>query len=247
MKVILCGACGRMGSEVMKLLISNYKGSELAAAADIMANEKFPFIYNSIDEVKEEADVIIDFSHHAATSSLTEYAIKRKLPLVIATTGQTPEELETIKEAAKHIPIFLSANMSIGVALLADLARQTAEIMTDADIEIVESHHNRKLDAPSGTALLIANEIKKVRPNAKYVYGRGGHNLRQKDEITFHSLRMGNIIGEHEVHISTDTQTIVLKHTAHSRSLFAEGAIVAANFVHTKEPGLYNMYDMISK
>ena len=150
-----------------------------------------------------------------------------------------------IDAAAKKIPIFHSANMSLGVALLVELAKITAKTFPDADIEIIEKHHNRKLDAPSGTALLLANAIKEIRTKAKLIFGRSGQAKRETDEIGVHAIRMGNVIGEHEVIVGTDTQTVTLKHEAHSRALFAEGAIAAAEFLIGKPAGMYDMKSMI--
>ena len=149
--------------------------------------------------------------------------------------------------ASREIPVFHSANMSLGIALLVELAKTTAKAFPDADIEIIEKHHNRKLDAPSGTALLLANAIKEIRKNAKFIFGRGGQAKREVEEIGIHAVRMGNIIGEHEVIIGTDTQTITLKHEAHSRALFAEGALAAADYLCGKSAGLYDMERMISE
>ena len=151
-----------------------------------------------------------------------------------------------ILEAAKEIPVFYSANMSMGVALLAELAKKTAAIYPDADIEIVETHHNRKIDAPSGTALMIANAIKEVRKAATLMMGRSGQGKRAEQEIGLHAVRRGNIVGIHEVLVSTDTETITLKHEAHSRALFADGAMAAAQFLCGKPAGLYRMQDMIA-
>ena len=167
------------------------------------------------------------------------------MPVVIATTGQTEEELSAIREASKEIPVFLSANMSIGVALLAEMAKTAAKAFPDADIEIVEKHHSQKLDAPSGTALLLAKAIGEVRPGATFNCGRSGHGKRPKDEIGIHSLRMGGLVGEHEVILATPTQTITLKHEAHSRALFAEGALKAAAFLDGRRPGLYDVNAML--
>lgn len=241
MRVILNGAGGRMGAEVLKLLNAGYCGATLAAAVDPVADGFLP----SLDAYSGEADVLIDFSHRSATRAVTEYAVSRRLPAVIATTGQSEEELKMITEAAKQVPIFRSANMSIGIAALLRMAKTVAALYPDADIEIIEKHHNRKIDAPSGTALLLAQSIQKIRENAFFTFGRKGHAKREKDEIGVHAIRMGNIVGEHEVIIGTDTQTITLKHEAHSRSLFAEGAIAAADFIKDKSAGLYDMYSMI--
>ena len=175
---------------------------------------------------------------------MAEYAAKRGIALVMATTGHTDEELAAINNAAKSVPVFMSANMSLGVALLAELAKKTAEVFPDADIEIIEKHHNRKLDAPSGTALMIARAIETVRKGCNFVYGRCGQQKREKGEIGIHAIRGGNIVGEHEVIVCTDTQIITLKHEAQSRSLFAEGAMAAAAFICGKSAGFYDMNDI---
>ena len=166
---------------------------------------------------------------------------------MIATTGHTPDELERVSQAAQRIPVFQSANMSIGVALLAKLVRQAAAIFRGCDVEIIEKHHNRKIDAPSGTALLLADVIREERPNAVYVHGREGIHKREINEIGIHSVRMGNVVGEHEVIFSTDSQTISLKHEAHDRALFAEGAVAAATFLMGKPKGRYGMEHLLGE
>lgn len=248
MRIIVNGSNGRMGKELILLLNNEYRGSELAAAIDrknIKSDEGL--LYNNLDEFNGDADCIIDFSNHLLTRELVDYAVRRNLPLVIATTGQNEDELNIIREAGNSIPIFLAANMSVGVALLAELAKTTAKMMGDADIEIVEKHHNRKLDAPSGTALMLADAVREIRNNANYVFGRGGDAKRTKEEIGIHAIRAGNTVGEHEIIICSDTQTITLKHEAHSRALFAEGAVAAAEFLVSCTPALYGMQDMINK
>lgn len=246
MKIIINGSNGRIGKEISNLAMEGYRNSSLAAAVDrnntSLADS---LLFKKLDDFNGDADCIIDFSNHLATKSLTEYAIKRNIPLVIATTGQTEEELKMIENASKQIPVFLAANTSLGVALLVELAKMTVKMMPEADIEIIEKHHNRKLDSPSGTALLLADEIKEIRKDGKYVFGRNGKEKREKDEIGIHAIRLGNIVGEHEVIVGTDTQTITLKHEAHSKALFAEGAIAAAEFLIDQTPGLYNMKDLI--
>lgn len=246
MKIIINGSNGRIGKELCKLVNEGYKNSSLAAGVD-RNNIRDPqgLLYKELEDFKGEADCIIDFSHHCLTNVLVDYGLKRNIPIVIATTGQTREEFEKIREAGKKIPIFLAANTSIGVTLLVELAKMTAKMMPEADIEIIEKHHNRKLDSPSGTALLIGNGIKEIRKDAKYIYGRKGMEKRDKDEIGIHALRIGNIVGYHEVIVGTDTQTITLSHEAHSKALFAEGAITAAEFLIGKGPGLYTMNDLI--
>lgn len=241
--VIINGACGRMGQEVEKLVEAS-EDLKLAARVDKMAEQSG--CYSSINDFDGNADVIIDFSNHLGTQELLDYAIKKEIPTVIATTGHTDEELEMIKKASKKVAVFHSANMSLGVALLVELAKRTAEVMPEADIEIVETHHNRKLDAPSGTALMIANELKKVREHARFVLGRNGNAKRESDEIGISAVRRGNIVGIHEVLVSTDSQTITLKHEAHSRALFADGGISAARFLVGKPAGLYDMHSIVT-
>ena len=247
MKVILNGARGKMGSAVWKMLEEGRRGMEIAAGIDPTADGTDPRILKNLSDYKGEADVIIDFSNHVCTAALMEYTVARGLPCVVATTGQISSELELIHAAAKKVPVFLSANMSLGVALLADFARRAAALLPDTDIEIVEKHHNTKLDAPSGTALMLANEIKKSREDACFVCGRYGHQLRAKNEIGIHALRMGGVIGEHEVILAGSTETISLKHEAHSRTLFADGALAAAAFLAKMPAGLYDMHDLIEK
>ena len=241
-KVLINGACGRMGKEVEKIVEAS-ETMTVAAKVDKMAAESG--CYTDINDFSGEADIIIDFSNHLGTKDLLDYAVKNNIPTVVATTGHTPEELALIEEAGKKIAVFHSANMSLGVALLCELAVKAAATMPDADIEIVETHHNRKLDAPSGTALMIANAIKSVREKAQFVFGREGMAKREKNEIGVHAVRRGNIVGIHEVLVSTDSQTITLKHEAHSRALFAEGAVSAAEFILGKPAGLYNMNNIV--
>ena len=241
MKIIVNGALGRMGSEVCRMAAEGARGAEVVAKVDKFGSGD---IHTSITSVKSHADVIIDFSHHSAVNELSEYATSEGIPVILATTGHTEEELSVIENMSKKVPVFFSANMSLGVALLAELAKQTVALFPDADIEIIEKHHNRKLDAPSGTALMLAKAIETVRRGAKFVYGRGGQQKREKNEIGIHAVRGGNIVGEHEILVCTDTQIITLKHEAQSRSLFAEGALAAAEFIIGKEPGLYSMYDI---
>lgn len=237
-----------MGTIVTDMLENGFHGHTLAAGVSPdCPSGLVPRRCVRLDEFTGEADCVIDFSHHSAAAELTGYCVRRGLPLVIATTGQNEGELELIRSAAERIPLFFSANMSVGVALLAQLARQTAAMFPDADIEIVERHHNRKLDVPSGTALLLANSIRQARPEAEFLIGRHQNGLRTKNEIGIHSLRCGNEVGTHEIIVSTGTQTITLTHKAESRTLFAEGAIAAAEFLSGKEPGFYTMTELVGE
>ena len=247
MNILICGVGGRMGREVAKLAMDGVRSANVVAGFDVVPldTREFP-TYTDWSAVTGDINCIIDFSHHSATEALLGFAKKNNIPVVIATTGHTDEEKESILEAAKEIPVFHSANMSLGIALLVELAKTTAKAFPDADIEIIEKHHNRKLDAPSGTALLLANAVREVRKSAKFIFGRSGQAKREAEEIGIHAIRMGNIIGEHEVIVGTDTQTITLKHEAHSRALFAEGALAAADYLCGKKAGLYDMERMIS-
>ncbi len=241
MKIIINGAGGFMGREVTRI-VNERDGLEIAALIDIAGGDG---ILTSLNEFTGEADVIIDFSHHSATPQLIDSAEKLGIPLVLATTGHTPDELEYIKAHTDKIPLFFSANMSLGVAMLAKLCRECARVFPDADIEIIEKHHNRKLDAPSGTALMLAQGLVEERESSTLVFGRCGQAKREKGEIGIHALRLGDVVGEHEVIIDTGTETLSLKHTAHSRALFARGAVEAAAFIVGKEPGKYTMTELI--
>ena len=254
MKLLISGLCGHMGNEVANLTMSGCRGAEFSGSVgvDINAcgNEGIPCAHNFAEASADAAiytniDCIVDFSHHSLTRELLDFAIKYNLPVVLATTGHTDDEKAYINEAAKSIPVFFAANFSLGVALLIDAARRVAAAMPDAEIEIIEKHHNRKVDAPSGTALAIADALCEVRPNATVVTGRSGYGKRTPDEIGIHAIRMGNIVGEHEVIVGTPNQTITLKHEAHDRALFAEGALAAAEFLCGKAAGLYNMNDLV--
>ncbi len=246
MKILLNGFSGRMGAAVLEVCGNGYMDGEVVAGVDIVHSDSLIPCYGTFSDVKEKADCIIDFSNHASIKAVSDYAVASGLPLVVSTTGHTDEEKDIIRKAAESIPVFYSANMSMGVALLCRMATLAAKTLPGADIEIVETHHNRKLDAPSGTALMIANAIKSVRENARFVFGRHGMAKREADEIAVHAVRRGNIVGIHEVLVSTDYETITIKHEAHSRTLFAEGAIAAADFIIGKAPGLYDMSSIIA-
>lgn len=241
MKIIINGAGGRMGKALADIILSGGKHTVAAYCSVEFTTNESENIYSSLSEFKGEADCIIDFSNHLATQGVVDYAVNRGLPVVIATTGQTQEEKAMINKASEKIPVFYSQNMSLGIALLSCLAKITAKAFPDADIEIVEKHHNQKLDVPSGTAILLADSIKTVKQDAEYVVGRNSYGKREKKEIGIHSLRMGSEVGTHEIVFAMGSQVITLKHEAENRSLFADGAISAAEFLVNQEAGFYNM------
>lgn len=245
MKIILHGYTGRMGRMVQDLLKDNTENTIVAAVAQ--DGEDTGICYTSLLACTTKADVVIDFSNHAATQDLLAYCTARKLPVVICTTGQTAEEKDMIMHASKEIPVFYSANMSLGIAVLSDLAKKAAALFPDADIEIVEKHHNQKLDVPSGTALALANTIKEVRTDATFNVGRHENGKRTKQEIGIHSLRMGNEVGTHEIYINNGNECLTLTHEASSRTVFADGAVKAAQYIIKKEPGLYTMKELVGE
>ena len=238
MKAVICGANGAMGK-----LICGILGDEVIGKVSIDGENGVPKTFDELGVV--DADMVIDFSHHTAISSVLAYAKKIGAAAVIGTTGHTEEEKAMIYAAAQEIPVFFSGNMSLGVAVLCRLAREAARYFPDADIEIVETHHNRKVDAPSGTALMLFNAIKAVRPNAVANCGRSGECKRTRDEIGISSLRMGTVVGVHEVHIHTGSQCLTLKHEAVTRAMLADGAVAAARFMEDKGVGLYNMESIL--
>ncbi len=249
MNILISGLCGHMGTEVLKLAMAGVRGANPAGVSGVDMNacgsEGVPCAVGFAEANAApytDAEVIIDFSHHTLTKTLLDYAVTHCIPVVLATTGHTEEERAAIADAATKIPVFFAANFSLGVALLIDTAKQVAAAMPDAEIEIIEKHHDRKLDAPSGTALAIANALCTVRPDATIVTGRSGYGKRTPQEIGIHAIRMGNIVGEHEVIIGTPNQTITLKHEAHDHALFAEGAMAAAAYlVRQTEARVYDM------
>lgn len=245
-KVILCGASGRMGGFVASTAAADSDISVVAGIDKINNGEKFP-IFSSFGDINVKADMIIDFSHPSMLEPMLEYAVKNKLPVVIATTGYDNSQTEKIRAAAKKIPIFFTFNMSLGINLVAALAKKAAAILGDGfDIEIIEKHHNQKLDAPSGTAIMLANSINSVFGDTlNYEYDR--HSVRRKrpkNEIGIHSVRGGTIVGEHEVIFAGHDEVITLTHTAQSREIFAVGAVKAAKFLYGKPAGLYDMSDV---
>ena len=240
MKAVVWGANGAMG----RLIRERLEG-EIAGLVSLDGDEGVAKTGAQLGKV--EADVVIDFSHHSAAAEVIAYAKSIGAAAVIGTTGHTPEEKQLILDAAKEIPVFYSGNMSLGIAVLCKLAAQAATFFPDADIEILEIHHNRKVDAPSGTARMLYDAIKAVRPQAVDRCGRAGEGKREKNEIGIASLRMGNVVGVHEVHIHTQNQSLTLRHDAGSRGMLADGAVDAARFMVGKKPGLYTMAELLEE
>lgn len=238
MRAVICGANGVMG-KLMQARIEN----EIAGLVSLDGENGVAKTFAELAAC--DADVVIDFSHHSAIGDVLSYAKQNGCCAVICATGHTPEEKEQIFQAAKTIPVFYSGNMSVGIAVLCRLAKQAAAVFSGADIEIVEVHHNRKVDAPSGTAKMLFEAVKSVRPDATANCGRAGEGKRTASEIGISSLRMGNIVGVHEVHICTASQTLTLRHEAHDRAMFADGAAEAARYLLGKAPGLYTMEDFL--
>lgn len=238
MKAIVCGANGAMGK-----LLQARLGGQIAGLVSLDGENGVPKTFSELGEVN--ADVIIDFSHHSAIESVLSYAKETGCAVVVGATGHTDEEKAMIYAAAKELPVFYTGNMSMGIAVLCRLAKQAAQSFPEADIEIVEAHHNRKVDAPSGTAHMLFQAVKEVRPDAYPHCGRAGEGKREKQEIGISSLRMGGVVGIHEVYISTPSQTLTLRHEAHDRGMFADGAVEAAAFVCGKPAGLYTMNHLL--
>jgi 4-hydroxy-tetrahydrodipicolinate reductase len=247
-RIILSGCHGKMG-HVISQSVSERSDCIIVAGFDIDSEMKEPFpVLSDPWNFDGNADVIIDFSHPSFLPKLLAFAKERKVPAVIATTGMKDEQIEQIKEASTEIPIFFSANMSLGVNLILDLAKKAAAVLSpDFDIEIVEMHHNQKVDAPSGTALMIADGITStLKQKPLYVYDRHEqHKKRDKNEIGIHSVRGGTIVGEHEVIFAGKDEVITIKHSAMSKQIFATGAINAALFISGKTPGLYDMGNLV--
>ena len=248
--VLIVGVNGKMGQVICRILEDN-KNAMPVCGVDKNTDSKNGFpVYETFEDVKEQCDVIIDFSHPSSLEGTLSYAINKKIGAVICTTGFTKEQVSMIHDAAKEIPIFFSANMSLGVNLIMQLAKKAVSVLEDSfDIEIIEKHHNQKIDAPSGTALAIADCINDASGNSKeYVYDRhSSRKKRSKNEIGIHSLRGGTIVGEHEIVFAGNDEIIEIKHTAASKEIFAVGAVKAAVFLARQGKGLYSMDDLINE
>jgi 4-hydroxy-tetrahydrodipicolinate reductase len=243
-EIILTGCNGKMGHSIAETVKSS-ESFTIEAGVDINNSPCNDFhVYSDINGIENPHGVIVDFSHHTLTPQILDFAVTHSLPVVIATTAHTSEETDKILEASRFIPIFKTANMSLGINLLIELAKKAVEILgSDFDIELIEKHHNQKIDAPSGTALLIADAINDTLTyDAEYTYDR--HTRREKrknEEIGIHSVRGGTIVGEHEVIFAGSDEIVSLYHRADSRRVFVLGALNAAEYIKSKSPGLYDM------
>lgn len=247
LNIMLCGCGGRMGAAV--IAAAKESGDRIVAGVDINPAADSPFpIFATPDEFAGKADVIVDFSHHSALPGLLAYAVRTGTPLVVSTTGHTEEELAEMKAASEKVAVFFSRNMSLGINLLISLCRRAAATLgADFDIEIIEKHHNKKLDAPSGTALMIADALTEGAADRPYVYDRHAERRqREKGEIGLHAVRGGTIVGEHEVMFCGKDEIVTLSHSAASREVFATGALRAARFMAGKPAGFYNMDDVVN-
>lgn len=248
--VVIHGCNGAMG-QVLTKAIEDFDDINIVAGVDLYKDKiknSYP-VYKNFNEIKENVNVIIDFSHHSLVKDMVKYCAKTKTPVVIATTGISEDDINEIEEASKIIPIFKSANMSLGINVLINLVRKASNILNESfDIEIIEKHHNKKLDSPSGTAFMIANEINLELDNSKkYIYGREGRiEKRDKNEIGIHAIRGGSIPGEHTVIFAGSDEILEVKHSALSKKIFAVGAIKAAKFIHNRSNGLYSMESMLN-
>ena len=249
-KIFLNGCCGRMGKAIAKLCCNNpdYK---IVAGGDIIENKNYDFpVYTSLSECTEDFDVIIDFSNAKAVPTILEFALSRKKPFICCTTALSDDTVSAILSASEKIAVFKSANMSLGINMMVELCKQATRILyPEFDIEIVEAHHNRKLDAPSGTAMMIASAIdQEISDNVEYVYDRHSVNkARSKNEIGISSIRGGNIVGEHSAMFISDEEILTISHSAQTRDVFAKGALTAAKFMAGKEKGYFTMSDVIAQ
>ena len=251
MRIIIHGFYGRMGQEVRRIAEATGQAEVVggvdcrdAGTAGLAAD---PRCRRTLNEFAGEADCIVDFSQAGATEKLLAYAREKRLPVVLATTGHTEKQKREIEAAGREIPIFYAANCSVGIAWLMQATVAAAAVFPEADIEIVEEHHSQKADAPSGTALSLAEAIRQVRPGAEFRIGRCGTGARSRQELGIHSVRLGQSVGTHEIRIGTPGQRLVLRHEALDRTLYAQGALRAARFLLEQKPGVYGMKDLLDK
>lgn len=247
--ILIHGALGRMGKKVLEASLCD---TEVNAVCGVdrfedLTDKNFP-VYDGFNKVSEKVDVVIDFSSPVTLGSVLSFAKNTGAKLVLCTTGYTQEDINAINDASKEIAIFRSANMSLGVNVLIDLVKKASRSLLGYDIEIVEKHHNQKVDAPSGTALMLADAVKGELPEKVYTYGREGKvGKRDQNEIGIHAVRGGNIVGDHDVIFAGLNETVTLSHQAFDRSVFAVGAVKASKYIATKTNGLYDMQALVSE
>ena len=246
--ILISGAKGRMGRKVYDAAALNEKITAVCGVdiTEDFSSKDYP-IYNGFNKVKEKVDVVIDFSSPANLDNVLKFCLANSIPAVLCATGYTEEQIAIVKDASTKIAVFRSGNMSLGVNVLIDLVKKAAAALDGFDIEIIEKHHNQKVDAPSGTALMLADGVKEISPEKYYTYGREGIcGKRDKNEIGIHAVRGGGIVGEHEVIFASGFETVTLSHLATDRSVFADGALKAAIYLKDKKVGLFNMSDVIN-
>ena len=246
-KILLNGCLGKMGQAV-EACVNSREDVMIIAGVDIAEGDRTYPVHTCFVDVAEDADVILDFSNPLVLDDMLSFAVEHKKPVIICTTGFSEAQVQKIKDTATVIPVFYSGNMSLGINMLIELSKMAAKVLSNSfDIEIIEKHHNQKIDAPSGTAIMIADAIAAEKENAQYVYDRHAYRKkREKSEIGIHSVRGGTIVGEHEVIFAGHDEVVSLKHTAQSKGVFASGAVNAAVFIKDKPAGLYDMSDLLN-
>lgn len=246
-KILLVGCSGKMG-QIISSSVTNFNNLKIVAGVDKFKCNTLNYpIFENINKCTEDIDVVLDFSRPETLSSIIEFVTKHNKPVIFCTTGYTKEQKDEIISLSNKVPVFYSANMSIGINVINNVLKNISNLLfKDFDIEIIEKHHNQKVDAPSGTALLLANTIKdSIKDETHFIYGREGIAKRDSKEIGIHTVRGGTIIGEHEVIFAGNDEIIEIKHTALSRKVFAIGALKACAFMYDKSKGLYSMDDIV--
>ncbi|MDD6207879.1 MAG: 4-hydroxy-tetrahydrodipicolinate reductase [Clostridiales bacterium] len=248
-RIIMCGCNGAMGQTISRLVEEDSE-AQIVAGVDINSQPQNEYpVFQSIDKCNVEADAVIDFSSPKGTDALLEYCVAKQIPVVLCTTGLSEEQLEKVSEASKSVAVLKSANMSLGINVLLKLVQDAAKVLAEAgfDVEIVEKHHNKKVDAPSGTALALADSINEAMDHQyEYVFDRSDRRqARDQKELGISAVRGGSIVGEHEIIFAGTDEVIEFKHTAYSKAIFAKGSIQAAKFLKGKEAGLYDMSHVI--
>lgn len=248
LKVLLNGCLGKMGQNIEDC-VNERDDVMISCGVDIAEGERLYPVYTCFVDVQEKPDVIIDFSNPLVLDDMLDFAVKNKTPVIICTTGFSENQVQKIKDTSNLIPVFYSGNMSLGINVLIELSKMAAKALSSTfDIEIIEKHHHRKLDAPSGTALMIADAISEVAGDTQYVYDRHAYRKkREHSEIGIHSVRGGTIVGEHEVIFAGHDEVVSIKHQAQSRGVFAAGAVNAAVYLKDKPAGLYSMSDLLKE